>query len=232
MAGSGDSGATWADIVKSLMDTFQLLRDIFGYALPGLVFVGIGIASGRIQLQRVHDLMKPYDPPMWMLAGLAIAACYIIGHLLASIAYLPIDIHKLYHAWRKDQTWLDNHPTEICADDLKWRHFYPELLHDLDRRETMGLLMYSTLAAMVLGWTVFYWLALPLRTTIILISIFVFVDGLTLMPHLSRVRTAIHKAGPEIQKHEEAHEAGSEAKKLVGDALQTAADSVKKPAGK
>jgi hypothetical protein len=228
MAGSGDSGATWADVVKSLMDTFQLLRDIFGYALPGLVFAGIGMASGRIQLQRVENLFLPYHPPNWALMGLGIAACYVIGHLLASIAYLPIDIHKWLK--RNDQPWLDAHPTEVCSTDLKWRHFYPELFHDMDRRETMALLMYSTLAAMVAGYVIFYWLVLSLPTTILVISAFVFVDGLTLMPHLSRVRKAQQKAGDEIQKYEEAHSGGGDAKKVVAGALQAAIDEVNKPA--
>jgi hypothetical protein len=231
MAGSGDSGATWADVVKSLMDTFQLLRDIFGYALPGLVFAGIGVASGRIQLQHVQNLFLPYHPPDWALVGLGVAACYVIGHLLASIAYLPIDAHKWYKFKRKDQAWLDAHPTEVCSTDLKWRHFYPELFHDMDRRETMGLLMYSTLAAMVLGYVIFYWLVLSLPCTILLLSVFVFVDGLTLMQHLGRVRKAVQQAGTDIQKYEEDHAGGGDAKKVVAGALQAAIDEVNKPAG-
>ena len=230
MASSGDTGATWADVVKSLMDTFQLLRDIFGYALPGLVFAGIGVASKRISLQYVHDLISPLGLPAWALVVMAISACYIIGHLLAAIAYLPIDIHKFIR--RHDQPWLDKHPTEVCSEDLKWRHIYPEMFHDMDRRETMGLLMYSTLTAMALGWVVFYWLALPLRSVILLLSIFVFIDGLTLMQHLARVRVAIHKAGPEIDSYEKAHEASGDAKKVVGEAFQAGLDAVKKPAGK
>jgi hypothetical protein len=227
MASSGDSGATWADVVKSLMDTFQLLRDIFGYALPGLVFAGIGVASGRIQLQHIHDLLKPYDPPMWVVAGLGIAACYVMGHLLACIAYLPIDIHKWIK--RGNQDWLDAHPTEVCATDLRWRHFYPEIFHDIDRRETMALLGYSTLAAMVLGWVVFYWLVFALPTALLVLSGFLFVDGLTLMQHLARVRKSVHKAGKEIQKYEEEHAAKGDAKKMLADSLQAAVDVVRKP---
>jgi hypothetical protein len=229
MAGSGDSGSTWADVVKSLMDTFQLLRDIFGYALPGMVFAGIGVASGRIELKNVEAMFLPYHLPNWALAGLGVAACYVTGHLLASIAYLPIDIHK--YVRRHDQKWMEEHPTEVCATDLKWRHFYPELFHDMDRRETMALLMYSTLAAMVLGYVVFYWLVLPPRTTILLLSAFIFVDGLTLMQHLSRVRKAIHKAGDEIQAYEEAHSGGGDAKKVVASAMQAALNDVNKPGG-
>jgi hypothetical protein len=219
MAGSGDSGATWADIVKSLMDTFQLLRDIFGYALPGLVFAGIGVASGRIRLQQIHDLLKPYDPPMWVLAGLGIAACYVIGHLLACIAYFRIDFWK--YIKRGDMDYLRNHPTEVNADDLYWRHFYPELFHDMDRRETMALLMYSTTAAMVVGGLVFVWLSPTLSETIIGISAVVFLDGLTTMAHLRRTRAAIHEAGPRIkatEAHLRAHGgAGAAPKKMPGE---------------
>jgi hypothetical protein len=62
------------------------------------------------------------------------------------------------------------------------------------------------------------------------ISVFVFVDGLTLMQHLSRVRQAIHAAGDEIQKYEEDHSGGGDAKKVVAGALQAALDEVSKPA--
>ena len=230
MAGSGDSNAGWADIVETLLKTFQLLRDIFGYALPGLVFAGIGVASGRIPLQKIHDLFKPYDPPMWILAGLGIAGCYVIGHLLACIAYLRIDVWKFYH--RHNKALLEKHPTEVNPDDLYWRHFYPELFYDLDRRETMALLMYSTLAAMVLGWLVFCMLHLTFCWTIILISAFVFADGLTTMSHLRRTREAIHEASARIkatEAHTHAHAGADDARAAVGNALQGAADAVKKP---
>jgi FtsH-binding integral membrane protein len=230
MAGSNDSGASWADIVKTLLDTFQLLRDVFGYALPGLVFAGIGVATGRIQLQQIHDFFKPYDPPIWVLVALGIAACYVIGHLLACIAYLRIDIWKAYH--RRDTKLLEEHPTEVDPEDLYLRHYYPDLFQDLERRETMSVLMYSTLAAMVVGWLVFCYLHLTFGRTIILASAFVFVDSLTTMSHLRRARQAIHTAGEKIKAtdaHAHPHAGADDARATVGDALQAAADAVKKP---
>ena len=229
MANSGDGRANWADIVNTLINTFQILRDIFGYALPGFVFAAIGVASGRIQLQQIHELFKPYDPPMWILVGLGIAGCYVVGNLLACIAYLPTNIRKLCPG--SDPSWLEEHPTEVNSDDLYWRHFYPKLLEVLDRRETQSILKYSTLAAMLVGSLLFCVLHLTFCWTIVAISAFVFVDSLMTMGPLRRARKAIHKAGIKIQTKETgtpAQAAANDARLAVAEALQAAADALKK----
>jgi hypothetical protein len=233
MAEKTNSSASWADVVNQLVTSFSVLRDIFGYALPGLVFLGIGILSHRITLQALHDLLTPYNPPWWALVALLVAAAYAIGHILASIAYMRIDAWKALLYWRKSPR-LDEHPTEVSALDLYYKHFYPELFAEKNRRETMAVLTFSLMAALLLGWVVFCWLTPTLCEVLFWSGVALFVDTLTTMSHLRRVREAAQKAGADIKAAEAAAPGTvSPDLKAVLDAIQQAAGNLgkKPPAG-
>jgi hypothetical protein len=89
-----------------------LLRDIFGYALPGGAFLAIGLLSKRFSLSDVDDLLSPYHPPTWAFAILVVGACYIIGDILAAIAYMPISVGK-WVAWEIGRL-------QACLRSWKW----------------------------------------------------------------------------------------------------------------
>jgi len=197
-----DSSASWADVVKELLDSFLLIRDIFGYALPGGLFLAIGIASGRLKLSQLAALTAPFHPPTWVWVGVAISASYLVGHILAAVAYLRIDIWKLFH-WR-DPDWYPNHPTELNPRDLYLRHYYPDLFHDQYRRETLSVLSFASVAALILGWLVFCEFQVALSDILISSGVLVFIDTLSTMSHLRRVREATHKAGELIEAQEKA----------------------------
>jgi hypothetical protein len=233
MADSGESGAGWADVVKELLDTFLLLRDIFGYALPGGAFLAVGVLSGRLQIANLKTLLGPYNVPAWAMTVIGIAACYTIGHILAAVAYLPVDLYKAWLAWTKNSS-LPEQPTEICADDLYYQHYYPELFQSWVRRETMTLLTFSLCAALLFGWVVFWWRHPSLGDVVIWGAALLFADNLTGMPHLRRVRKATQDAGGMIRAdekagHSGAHEGGNGSQPLVAGILQAAADAAKKP---
>jgi len=93
---SSDEGSSgWPGLFAYLNKTFDLLRDIFGYALPGLVFFAICVAAAHPTLTLVHEKLKPYEPNTWAQGLLAAAGCYAMGHILIMLAYLPIDLFKL-----------------------------------------------------------------------------------------------------------------------------------------
>ena len=221
MATKAETGASWADVVNQLVNSFLVLRDIFGYALPGLVFLGIGVLSRRMSLQTIHDLLIPYDPPWWARAALLVAAAYAIGHILAAIAYFRIDMWKMYLSWRKSPT-LAQHPTEVHAEDLYYRHYYPDLYAERNRRETISVLSFSMVAALFLGWVVFCWLQLTLCTVVGWSALILFLDTLTTMSHLKRVRQATLDAGKTIKDEKETPATVSPDLKAVLDAIQQA----------
>jgi hypothetical protein len=224
MAAQNQRSATWPSVVNLLLDTFLLLRDIFGYALPGGLFLAVGIISGRLSLSRLDALLAPYHPPTWALAILLITGCYLVGHVLAGIAYLRNDFWKLFHL--NDTEWMADYPTEVNGRDLYLRHYYPGLFREWDRRETLAMLTYCTVAALLLGWIVFFLFHPSFGDVLIWTAVLVFLDAVTAMSHLTRVRKAIHTAGVAIEEREKATQENQHAIQPKGDELRFVIDAI------
>ena len=94
MANSPDSVNSWPGFLAQLNKTFLLIRDIFGYVLPGGVFLTIGIISKRVSLPDFQNLLPPHQLPAWAVFILLVGACYVTGDILASTAYMPIAFWK------------------------------------------------------------------------------------------------------------------------------------------
>jgi hypothetical protein len=197
----GDSGNTdapvqgWAGLLAELVKSFLILRDVFGYALPGAVFFGVGLVSGRITLRQASDLLQPYALPIWAGIVLSVVVFYITGHILAAIAYAPYDVYKLFAS--RHAVW--SHPTELTGELLAIGQTRPRLLVQLERRETMALLNHATLAALLSGCGVFYyWQPSPAHVFLIAGCLLLPTVG-TAMFHLQRVRTAVRRANDLVQ---------------------------------
>ncbi len=139
MADSGDSASSWPGLVGSLNKTFNLLRDAFGYALPGAVFLVIAIMAkkgghGGFSLQEVKDAV-PFAVSPWACLLVGIAACYAIGDVLAAIAYSLISLgkwiqwqpqskflyplHKTHEEQKEFHDWLREGNHAVAYDRLK-----------------------------------------------------------------------------------------------------------------
>jgi hypothetical protein len=210
MADSSDSSSSWPGFLAELNRTFGLIRDVFGYALPGAVFLAIGVMArkaglGGFSLAEVKACI-PFHVPAWLCFLGLLAACYATGDVMAAIAYMPNGVIK-WLQWRRAndacKTVLDrntaldhlkDNPTEVTADLLEIRLRQPEFFISLDRRETLVLMSGSMLVAVLGGWLVFYigklhaMIVLPIAGGVLLVQ---FMTGL---PHLRRVRAAIRDA--------------------------------------
>jgi hypothetical protein len=98
MAESSDSSSSWPGLLAELNRTFGLVRDVFGYALPGAVFLAIGVMAnkagrGGFSLAEVRAAI-PFPVPAWLCFLGLLAACYATGDVMAGIAYMPISIGK------------------------------------------------------------------------------------------------------------------------------------------
>jgi len=217
VANSSDSVSSWPGLLAQLNKTFLLIRDVFGYALPGGVFLAIGVISKRFSLLDVQNLLHPYQPPAWAVFILLVGACYAVGDILASTAYMPIAIRK-WIQWQfqkqylyplkdrpvdfdkpmKDNAtkvdWLKDNPTEVTADLLEIKTREPEFFVELDRRETLMLLSGSTAVALLGGWFFFYIYKVHPRTLFAIAGIVVVIQFSTGISHLRRVRSAIREA--------------------------------------
>jgi hypothetical protein len=126
MAESGDSVGSWPGFIAQVNNTFNLLRDIFGYAMPGGVFIATGLLSKRFSLSDIDDLLSPYHPPTWAFVILVVGACYIIGDILAATAYLPISLAK-WMIWEGSRIrrgvlkpWVQSWKDGWKRKNLKW----------------------------------------------------------------------------------------------------------------
>jgi hypothetical protein len=102
MADSTDSTSSWPSLVAQINTTFNLVRDAFGYTLPGAVFLAIGIISGSYSLCRLSCLLQPYTLPPWAAFILVVAACYAAGSVMAAMIYMPFGVLK-YIVWMVDR---------------------------------------------------------------------------------------------------------------------------------
>lgn len=130
MAESSDSGSSWPGLLSELTKGFLILRDVFGYALPGAVFLGMGLICRRFSLADIrYYVLNGYHPPGWLSAIVALGACYVIGHVMAVLAYLPYNwkranlvslLQKLKDLVRKINTKLEEmerHGSRNGAED-------------------------------------------------------------------------------------------------------------------
>jgi hypothetical protein len=216
MGANGDSAQAdssvqgWPALIAEVQKTFNLLRDVFGYALPGAVFLAIGLLSGRLSLKQLPVLLYPYQLPSWAAVLVTVTACYVIGQIMASIAYTPGAVLKYFRARKNpDDTRVTEHPTEISAARLEIRRLYPGFFVSLDRRETMVIFAGGTMAALLSGVVVFCLRCLSLSQILALAGLILLVDFWTGMPHLKRVQVAIGKAYTEAQQHDQAAENGA-----------------------
>jgi hypothetical protein len=112
MAESGDNASSWPGLIGQINSAFMLVRDAFGYGLPGAVFLTIGvIAKNRcsectgFSLQQVKDFV-PFAVPAWVGFLAMIAACYAAGTVMAATVYTPISLIK-YIIWMLDRHVAD-----------------------------------------------------------------------------------------------------------------------------
>lgn len=111
MADSGDGASNWPVLVGQINSTFMLIRDAFGYALPGAVFLTIGVIAkngcetcGGFTLKQLGDAI-PFEVPAWGGLLAALAASYAAGNVMAAIVYMPNSLIK-YIVWLLDRRYL------------------------------------------------------------------------------------------------------------------------------
>ena len=140
-------------VLGTLISGFLLIRDFFGYLLPGAVLFGCLALS--IDVQRfVHDNFGTADwlpRSEWAIAAAVVGACYALGQLLASAGYLVLDgiawIERKHEEKKKarDRKQIETkeeraaRQRKLTADSLYFRFRYPSLFIELDRRDTIAV---------------------------------------------------------------------------------------------
>ncbi len=151
---------SWTDLLAGLIRGFVLLRDIFGYILPGFVFLLIGIHSGHVPGFDEFCKICGVELPWWMTGLLLLIISYVVGHfVVATVFFLP-DIVRLIGGRigeKKNKEELDLQ-TQEASDLLRYRNRYPDIFIELDRRSILALLRTGLAGSALLGLVTFYWL--------------------------------------------------------------------------
>jgi len=95
-------------LLGQLNKTFDLIRDVLGYGLPGAIFLAIGVIAkngdckdcGGFSLAGAQKILAavPFDIPPWALCLGLLAFCYAAGNVLAAVIYMPFGLAK-YIVW-------------------------------------------------------------------------------------------------------------------------------------
>ena len=222
--GSSSAPSAASGAAALFLEACLLIRGIFLYAIPGGLFFAIGLISGRLSLTRINTFLAPYHPPTWALALLATATCYLAGHLLYAVVSLRAELWQLIH-WG-DSDWLARYPTQVTPRDLVVRHYFPDLYRQMDSREASRAFLFSSIAALVIGWLIFLQFRPPFADVIIGTAVLIFVATLTWMTGLGRMRTALHEASKEIERREETARQRETVIQPTGDELRFVIDSI------
>jgi hypothetical protein len=131
----------------SLVKGFLLLRDFFGYVIPGAVVWGIvAYSSGAEDLSHLPLSAES----IWVRAVIAVTASYVVGHVLAGLGY------SLYEGF--DQAWhraeRPGPPGRVSnreTNTIYYRYLYPSMFIEADRRETLTILRAALAVALLFG---------------------------------------------------------------------------------
>src|SRR5262245_2416350 len=89
-------GASWSALLTDLVRSFILLRDFFGYVLPGAFFLLIGAYFH--QDVAAHALAKYPDLKNhpWLFLLLLVGTSYLLGHFIITTSYFFQDLWSLW----------------------------------------------------------------------------------------------------------------------------------------
>lgn len=176
----GKAGAAgWPQFLSELTKSFLILRDIFGYALPGAVFVAMGMVGGQAPVRHIQQLMAGYYPGLsgWAWALIALVASYLAGNIMAQVAYiwwntwsLPWRRYPYLFSWmvRESRQSKTRHlhlkeadlkraaeeartKAEAGVEIIRLRAEHPRLLIELDRQSIIAQMRGTTGVALILG---------------------------------------------------------------------------------
>jgi hypothetical protein len=156
MANSVEGESGWSGLLTDLVRNFLLLRDIFGYLLPGIVFLLLGTLSGRFP---IPDWLAILDLSFWQRVFVFLIMALVAGHVLVAISYIPGDIRKLAQSAEK----VHKNPSELTPVEIEGRARFPGLFVEYDRRTTQTLMTAGVAMALLLTAVMAYWPGLRLR---------------------------------------------------------------------
>jgi hypothetical protein len=172
-------------LLSNLVSGFLLLRDVFGYVIPGAVLLAI-VAHTR--QGATHPAVS--DTP-WFGFLILLLAAYVIGQILVAIGYSFYG--GLGMLLRRGPSADPNVAADQNTDLQYYRYLYPAMFTERDRRATINILRIGLAVAFIAG----AWLmpAMPLLVGMLVIGLLMLSNGYTGMKHVETFGNATIAAG-------------------------------------
>ena len=147
-----ETPGSWGQLLFRLIGQFLLLRDFFGYFIPGLTFVLLLSYPAVV----TYGFRIPTFQPIWLALLVAAVECYISGHFLAAAGHALQDsvatlIGRAFQKTRRHARRTAKNPLRLEPTILFYRALYPHLFIELDRRDTLALLRTGLGASFTIG---------------------------------------------------------------------------------
>jgi hypothetical protein len=162
------SSTSWSDLLAELIRGFVLLRDVFGYVLPGAFFLLIGAMLGHLSMFGSRSQLPGAELHPWLFFFVLLVISYLAGQFIVATSYLVEDVPRILRkVWYKlaGKTEEVNEGKEKEETEfLRLHGEFAEIYIEYDRQSIIALLRRGLAASVVLAILVFYYLyAHPLR---------------------------------------------------------------------
>jgi hypothetical protein len=175
-------------LLGSLVSSFLLLRDLFGYLIPGLVFAAMIVPSFGL-VPWAHSAFPEID--RWWGLVILLIGCYVAGHILVAVAFT---VYGFVDQWRGRK------PPDHDAELLYYRYLYPQLCIEADRRSIVLIFRVGLPVALLAGpW----WLPVgsAIKALIGVVGAFLLYNGYGGIKDVARFRGATIEAAQRAEKN-------------------------------
>ena len=178
-------------LLSNLVSGFLLLRDVFGYVIPGAVLLVI-VAHTHQGTQ--HPTVP--DTP-WFFFLLLLLAAYVIGQILVAIGYMLFG--AIGRVRPRGASANEATAAKQDADLQYYRYLYPAMFNERDRRATINVLRIGLAVALLVGaWVLPGW---PLRIGMLVVGLLMLYNGYTGMKHVEAFGDATIEAGRQAERN-------------------------------
>jgi len=162
------------NFLSSVVSGFLLLRDFFGYLIPGMFLTGLLLYAGPLGMPDWYTLMA--GPVNWVVVVGFVVASYIAGHVLAAVGY---QVNNAVGCFSKRDKKMSTAQKTLF---LYYQYLYPSLFIEHDRRDTIHTLRLGVTMALITGPTIALitgpWPLLAMQSPRCLIFVILFAAGL------------------------------------------------------
>lgn len=172
-------------LLNTLVSSFLLLRDFFGYLIPGGVIVAVLLNFGAADFVRQTASLLP----AWGVVVVVVAGAYLAGHILVAIGFAIYGFVDTIFPRRQTL------PSE--SELLYYRLIYPPLFAERDRRATINIMRIGVAIALLAGAWFFPW---PIRAAALILGLLLLYNGYTGARHVMSYGAATLEAARKAER--------------------------------